>query len=50
MLGISVVMRDSDEYTVAAATWCVEALPYFDIGKALGVRLAIQLALDIMFF
>jgi len=34
----------------AAATWSVEALPDPDIGKALGVRLAIQFALDMGFF
>lgn len=50
MCGIGVVTRDSYGYDVATTTWCVEALPYFDIGEALGVRLAIQFALDTRFF
>jgi hypothetical protein len=50
MWGIGVVTRDSYGYVVAGTTWCVEALPYSDIGEALGVRLAIQFALDMRFF
>jgi hypothetical protein len=48
-VGIGVVVRDSYG-NVAAATWSAEALPDPDIDEALGVRLAIQFALNMRFF
>lgn len=50
MWGIGIVIRDTCEYFAATTTWSVEAFPNSDIGEALGVRLAIQFALDIGFF
>jgi ribonuclease HI len=50
MWGIGVVIRDSYGDVAAAATWIVEAIPDPDVGEALGVRLAIQFALDMGFF
>jgi hypothetical protein len=44
------VVRDSDGYVAVATTWSFKAFPNFYIGETLGVRLAIQFALDMRFF
>jgi len=46
---IDVVIRHSNRYAAAAATWYAKTFPDYDIGEAVGVRLAIQFALDMGF-
>ena len=50
MWDIDVVIRDSNRYVAAVATWYSKTFPDYDIGEAVGVRLAIQFALDMGFF
>ena len=47
--GVGAIVRDSEGFVLAVATWNFEALPDATIAEALGFRLAIQFAYDMSF-
>ncbi|KAJ1384118.1 Ribonuclease H-like superfamily [Sesbania bispinosa] len=47
--GIGIVVRDSEGYVLAAATRRIETLNDATLAKAFGIKLALQLALDLSF-